>query len=227
MLPAESVASGWMLPATEHLRGGGWRGGSAANRNRTPYRRAEACAPAPAAARNEPHLAQQPVHAGRADLQQKAADLGVNRQSTVPLERGKQHGHERLEAFRADPVRSLPHCDQRFADRIAVTAAGPPLRRRPLLPGPQQSDRVLAMIAADRNKFVQDYRALRLAAARIPFRQRRHQFVSRRHPDRPRHPPPRRCSVAGSIHPEATDSAGNIQGEAMRPLTTINWPLPW
>lgn len=81
-------------------------------------------------------------------------------------------------------------------------------------------DCMLAVVAGDRDELVQDLRPFNAAAGAIPISYCRHQLCPCGHADPPCHALPS-SSPVGSIAAEATDSAGNIQSEAMRPIATL------
>jgi hypothetical protein len=83
----------------------------------------------------------------------------------VTLKRRHEQRKERLEPFPADSVGGLPQQDERFThglivDRKTRTPAQPAGDRRRI----EQPDDVLAVIARDRDKFIEDTQFLFLQA---------------------------------------------------------------
>src|SRR5580658_4582917 len=135
----------------------------------------------------------------------------------MPLERRQQHRDHHLEPLRADPVRGLPKHDQRLEHRRPIDATGPPAPRGRRRCRAQQPDRVLAVIASDRDELVEDLALLWPTAGPISLPDRPQQLRTRRHTDTPRHTwPPNRTQRPGNTFAEATTSAGNKSAEAMR-----------
>jgi len=136
----------------------------------------------------------------------------------VPLKRWQQHRNNRLQALRAQLVRSLPQRDQCFADIASITAMDLALHALERGFRPQQPDCVLPMIAGDGDgdKLVEDLRSLGPATGPDTDPRSPPTLPLRGHADPPRHAPPS-SSPVGSIAAEARDLAGNNHGEAMRP----------
>ena len=134
----------------------------------------------------------------------------------MPLKRWQQHRNNRLQALRAQLVRSLPQRDQCVPDVGSTTAMDLALHALERLGfRPQQPDCVFPMIAGDRDKLVEDLGSLGPATGPDTDPRSPPTLPLRGHADPPRHAPPS-SSPVGSIAAEATDLAGNNHGEAMR-----------
>ena len=83
----------------------------------------------------------------------------VQREVAVTLKRRDEQRQERLEPFPADPVGGLPQQDERpphglIVDRKTRAPAQPAGDRRRV----EEADDVLAVIARDRDEFIEDLR---------------------------------------------------------------------
>ncbi|WP_292254546.1 hypothetical protein [Mesorhizobium sp.] len=109
----------------------------------------------PAASHNT-HLRQEPIHRRCADRQQLVAKLAIHIKLAMPRKRRQQDGDQRLQSFRAEPVGRLPQHHQSLSNLSSITGGMPPLGRRLRLMTAEHTDRVLAVIAGDRDKLIQD-----------------------------------------------------------------------
>src|SRR5262245_44030077 len=121
----------------------------------------------------------------------------------VSLHRLKEEGHQRFETLAADPVRRLPHHNQRIADCLIIKSARGPWSAPCGLFAAQHPHGVLAMKTGHCDELIQNAGFPATLAISVSLSYRYHQFISRRHGDPP---PPRlhsRISV-GSKLDEAT-----------------------
>ena len=121
---------------------------------------------------------QQPIEGRRTGGQHARPDCHVQREVAVTLQSRHEQRKERLEPFPADPVGGLPQDDERLThglivDRKARPPARPPGDRRRI----EQSDDVLAVVARDRDKLIEDAEFLVLQASPVPFPNRLQQIV--------------------------------------------------
>src|SRR3954465_14593609 len=87
----------------------------------------------------------------------------------VPLHGLEQDRQQRPQPFATDPVGCLPNHDQCLAHSLIVNPATGPRSANPVhLPSPQQTHRMLAVIAGYRRKLVQNPTPLVPISPRIP-----------------------------------------------------------
>ena len=99
----------------------------------------------------------------------------------VTLKGRHQNGQQRLEPLAADPVRGFPQHDDGFAHRFVV-------QREPRTPtrtardrsGLEQANHVLAVVARDRNEFIEDAEFLVLGPGSISLPNRLQQILAGR-----------------------------------------------
>ena len=121
---------------------------------------------------------QHPIEGRRTGGQHTRPDRHVQREVAVTLERRDKQRKERLESFAADPVGGLPQQDERLTHGFIVD-------RKPRSPAQshgdrrriEQADDVLAVIAGDRDEFIEDPEFLFLQASSIPFPNRLQQIL--------------------------------------------------
>src|SRR5215471_11138097 len=102
----------------------------------------------------------------------------------VPLHRLEEDRQQWPQPFATNAVGRLPNHDQRLADSLVVNPAAGSRTTPPVyLPSPQQTHRMLAVIAGYRSKLVQNPTPLVALSLRIPICYRRQQLVTRRHAD--------------------------------------------
>lgn len=74
----------------------------------------------------------------------------------MPRKRRQQDGDQRLQSFRAEAVGRLQQHHQSLSNLSATTGGMPPIGRRLRLMTAEHTDRMLAVIAGDRDKLIQD-----------------------------------------------------------------------